>query len=69
MFGIDPEIILAIGLFGVFYCSYSIGRNHSKQKDDQLIEQTMLYLCHEGYLKHRRDRDGEIELIKLNEEF
>ncbi len=34
MFGIDPLIILAIGIFGVFYCSYSIGRNHSKQKDD-----------------------------------
>jgi hypothetical protein len=29
----------------------------------------MLYLCQHGYLKHRRDRDGEIQLIKLNEEF
>lgn len=31
------------------------------------IENTIVYLCNDGYLANRVDEDGELELVRLEE--
>lgn len=47
-------------VFGLFFNFQSVSRKASEIAIDRLINQ--------GYLKHRRDANGDIEILKYNEE-
>lgn len=48
---------------------YAWGKHKSYDEvKDEIIENTILYLVNEGYLKSSRDENGEIELHKIDEE-
>jgi len=67
MFGLDPLTSTMIVAGTIFYCAYQIGRGDKNQHRDEIINNTMIYLCKSGYVKWRKDEHGEIELIPLNE--
>ena len=54
---------------GIFLVSYMLGKSAGEGDRDLTIENTILYLINERYVKAKRDRSGEWELIKIDEEF
>jgi len=57
----DP--VTASLLIGILcYCTYLLGKNER----DKTIAATIDALIKQGYLRTRRDRDGELEIVKLD---
>lgn len=67
MFGLDPLSSTLLVAGGIFLVSYNLGKQASRKTSDEMIEQTIIYLCDEGYIKHERSRDGEIEIFKIED--
>lgn len=44
-----------------------IGLNWGRQQTNDIIDQTVMYLINEGYVKARKDFKGEWELIPSEE--
>jgi hypothetical protein len=47
---------------------YLIARTNHDADNERAIEDTITYLCKEGYIKHRHLSDCEIEIIPLEAE-
>ena len=68
MFGLlDPLLSTILISGGIFSISFLIGRDFGKKSSEDVIEQTILYLCNEGFVFYKRDPNGEIEILKLEE--
>jgi|TARA_B110000495_G_C22515035_1_gene314647 hypothetical protein len=64
----DPYILTFIIVGGIFAVAYGVAYAQLKQKgNDDAIEATINHLCREGYIKHKRREDGELELMPLKE--
>jgi hypothetical protein len=64
----DPYILTFIIVGGIFAVAYGIAYAQLKQKgNDDAISATINHLCREGYIKHKRREDGELELMPLKE--
>ena len=68
MLGIDPLIVALVAFAVTFYCAYQIGIGDRKRNMEDVIENTILYMVHNDFVKWSRDEDGEIELHKIYEE-
>lgn len=67
MLGLDPitsTILIGGALVSV---SFYLGREYGKSYANDHVEDAIVYLCEEGYIKHKQNLRGEIELIKINE--
>jgi hypothetical protein len=40
----------------------------SNQKKEEIIEETIIYLCDQGYIKNKTLDSGDTEIIKLDED-
>lgn len=49
-------------------CVYMILRNIAHYHRDKTINDTILYLCDQGYIKHYMTENNELEIVKLNGE-
>jgi hypothetical protein len=67
MLGIDPFIISMIAFAVTFYCAYEIGRGERKKDIEDAIENTILYMVHNNFVKFTRDEDGEIEIHSIDD--
>ena len=67
MFGIDPLLLTFFLSSIIFYCAYHIGRNHQKKRTEIAIEETIMYMIKNDFVKYQRDATGEIELFKVYE--
>lgn len=65
----DPWILTALVGGGIFTVSYLLGKSAGEGDRDQTIENTIIYLINERYVKAKRDQSGEWELLKIDEEF
>jgi hypothetical protein len=65
---IDPGFIAAGAALICAACGYGIGRNALNATNEKAIEETIVYLCENGYVKHRELEDGEVEIIPLEGE-
>jgi hypothetical protein len=65
---IDPGLLTFILCAGIFGTSFAIGFYRGRTEKDDIIEQTIVYLCENGYLKHE-NHNGEIEIIKVENEY
>lgn len=54
-------------ILGASFCAFMIGKSVGAYQENKTIENTINYLIDNGFLRWRKT-DGEIELIKLNEE-
>lgn len=67
MFGLDPLLSTILLSGGIFTVSFLLGRDSGKKSSEDVIEQTILYLCNEGFMFYKRDPSGEIEILKIEE--
>lgn len=67
MFVVSAEVVKWVLILGASLCAFMIGKNIGARKEDQTIENTINYLIENGFLRWRKT-NGEIELIKLDEE-
>ena len=65
---IDPItlnwIIIATASFVAMMIGYSVGR----KGNESIIAGTISYLSNEGFVKSYTDEEGELHLVKLNED-
>ena len=67
MIYISSQAVLWILLAGAAGCAFMIGRHYGEGDENDTIEHTIDYLVEGGFVRYRT-RDGEIELIPLDEE-
>jgi hypothetical protein len=65
----DPWVLTALIGGGIFIVSYLLGKSAGEVDREQTIENTIIYLINERYVKAKRDREGAWELLKFDEEF
>lgn len=63
---LDPTIVSWLLIGGASVCAFMIGR-HSIRNTEQVIEDTILYLIHNNYVKAHKTAEGEWDLIPLDE--
>lgn len=67
MITLSAELISWILIGGASLCAFMIGKHVGEKDQNTTIENTINFLIDEGFLRWRRN-NGEIELIKLDEE-
>lgn len=67
MIVVSAEVVKWVLILGASLCAFMIGKHLGAKEENQTIENTINYLIENGFLRWRKT-DGEIELIKLNEE-
>lgn len=60
----DPITVAFISAMGI--CIYMIVRNIAHYHRDKTINDTILYLCDQGYIRHYMTENNELEIVKLN---
>lgn len=69
---LDPMMLNILWSIGLSLPAFMIGLNWNKvQTDhtiDHTIEKTITFLVNEGFLKALINKDGEMELVKLDDE-
>lgn len=63
---LDPTIVSWLLIGGAAFCAFMIGRN-SVRPTEMVIEDTILYLIHNGFLRARKSEKGEWDIIPLDE--
>ena len=64
---LSPELITWIFIGAISFCAFMIWLNWGRQQTNDIIDQTVMYLINEGYVKARKDFKGEWELIPSEE--
>jgi hypothetical protein len=62
----DPIIIQWLLLGASAFCAGMMGYNYGKQKDETIINDTIVYLIENDYVRARKT-NGEWEIMPLNE--
>lgn len=65
---IDPIMFNWILIGGASICAGMIGYYVGTKSNEEAIADTITYLAQEGFVKSFENEDGELELIKLNED-
>ena len=65
---IDPVTLNWILIAGASLCAGMIGYSYAARRNEETIADTITYLAKEGFVKSYENEDGELELIKLNED-
>ena len=48
-------------------CAFMIGLNWTRASQDDIISHTIMYMVDNNIVKWRKDENGEIELLQLDE--
>lgn len=65
---IDPTYVQWALIISASICAFMAGREWGGRQTNNTIEDTINYLCNEGYIRHNINSDGEIEIHKLLDE-
>lgn len=65
---IDPIMFNWILIAGASLCAAMIGYHFGKKSNEAAIADTITFLAKEGFVKSYIDENGDLELIKLNED-
>ena len=65
---LDPIYIHWALLGGASICAFMIGKEWGARTTNNTIEDCIGYLCDEGYIRHKTNADGEIQIIKLRDD-
>lgn len=65
----DPLFLTVFVGGGIFLVSYMLGKSAGEGDRDQTIQTTIMYLINERYVKAKRDKNGEWELLPFDHEF
>jgi uncharacterized membrane protein YdjX (TVP38/TMEM64 family) len=64
---IDPVVIQWACIVGASFCAYMAGKLIGEGRRDDIIENTIQYLIDNNLVRHKLDKDGEIELLPLDD--
>lgn len=64
---IDPIIIQWLIFLAASVCSFMIGYSANNVSKDKIIETTILWLVDNKLVKWKKDENGEIELLPLDD--
>jgi hypothetical protein len=64
---IDPITLNWILISLASFCSGMIGFNIARKRNEKIIATTISYLADEGFLLSFENKDGELEIVKLND--
>jgi|GEM_PF-1370428 hypothetical protein len=64
----DPFTVTLLTIAGCSIASFMIGYNLNRIHKDEVINNTITYLCDNGFIKHYVTENNEIELVELNKE-
>lgn len=64
----NPETMLWVILALSSICTFMIGYLWSNKKQEEIVENTIVYLCDHGFIKHRTDENGDTEILRLDED-
>lgn len=67
MITLSAELVMWGLLASASFCTFMIGRHIGSGEQSQTIENTILYLVENGFVRFKRT-NGEIELLPLEEE-
>lgn len=65
-FLLDPLTLTILVAGGIFAVSYLLGKAAGQGDRDDTIEQTIMYLIRNKYVKAKRDEYGEWELYRYD---
>ena len=65
---LDPLAMTLLLSGGIFIISFLICREANKRSTEQVIGDTIIYLCNEGFVRYERDENGEIEILRIEED-
>mgnify|MGYP003646641944 FL=1 len=65
---IDPIMFNWILIGAASACAGMIGYHFGKRSNEDTIADTITFLAREGFLKSYENEDGELELVKLNDD-
>lgn len=65
---IDPITLNWILIGAASFAAGMIGYHIGWKRNEEMISTTITYLANEGFVKSYIDENGELELIKLNDE-
>lgn len=69
MFILDPLFLTVLVAGGIFIISYLLGKDSGNRTTEKVIQETIVYLCNEGFVRYQRDKNGEIEILKIEETY
>lgn len=64
---LDPIIIQWLLLGAAAFCAGMMGYSYGKQKDETIINDTIVYLIENDFLHARKTDEGEWDIIPLDE--
>jgi len=64
---IDPVLLNWILIIGCSFCAGMAGWSYGQKKTEDNIVDGLLYLIQNGFIRHKTNSDGELEIMKLNE--
>lgn len=64
----NPEIAKWILLSLASVCAFMIGYLWSNKKQEEIVENAIVYLCDQGFIKHRTDENGDTEILRIDED-
>lgn len=67
MIYISVQTIQWLLIASASFCAFMIGKAISKRNSDELIENTIQYLIENKFVRWKRDENGEIEIIPIDE--
>lgn len=59
---IDENILTLLYGIGCAVCGFYIHKNYFSKSRDEIVSDTIEYLCEQGFVKHNWDENGEIVL-------
>lgn len=63
----DPMLLTILVGGGIFALGYSLGKSHGQANQETIIEATIDHLIKDGYVYSKKDADGELVLVKIND--
>ena len=63
---LDPTIVSWLLIGGASFCSFMIGRTFNSLSRDEIIENTIVWMIDNNFVKAHKNIDGEWELEDLD---
>jgi len=64
----NPETAQWVILSLLCLCAFMMGYVWSNKKKEEIIEETIIYLCDQGYIKNKILDSGDTEILKIDED-
>ena len=64
----NPEIMQYVILALLSMCAFMIGFSWSNKKQEEIIENTIIYLCDNGFIRNKILENGDTEILKIDED-